>query len=149
MTIQLTYIAVLVMITGIGHFAALYAGLYNGKVWVDIPLHALGGVFLGLIWIWLNQRFAAGNDVARQSFLAMSISIVEFALAGSFLWELVEFTFWNLLPVPAAQLKIYSASVGDVLSDMVAGVSGGLLVAVFYGWKITRNQQTDTYPVDN
>ena len=120
--------AVFAMILAL-HLFAVFAKLYNGStIWIDIPQHLLAGVFLSMIFVYVakkNKYFSSDPS----SFLFM-FSVVSFALLGSFAWEIIEFLFWKFLPHFAEKLKWYSPDILDALSDMAAGLLGGVAFAV-------------------
>ena len=126
-----TLIILTVLLTAL-HLLAIVLGLYKGRVWVDIPLHIIGGALLGLFWIWALGRPSARESFGSPSRLFVGLSIAGFALFGSFLWEVWEFLFSIFAPEPALFLKIYSFTVSDVLSDMFFGIVGGLAVVIFF-----------------
>jgi len=125
-----TIITLTVILTAL-HLAAIFLGLYRGKVWVDIPLHLIGGALLGLFWIWLLEQSSTRHKFGEPSPLFIGFSITGFSLFGSFLWEIWEFLFSTLASGPAFFLKIYSFTVSDVLSDMFFGIIGGAAVALW------------------
>lgn len=106
------------------HFMAIETGLYNGNVWVDIPLHFLGGVLLGIVWLVILQKTQYGAVLPLRV-----CGTIGFALFGSFIWETLEWSVSALLPSFAYAYKFYSYTVSDVLSDMVFGLAGGCVVA--------------------
>ena len=124
-------LAVLVVMT-IAHFVGIWVGLYEGDVWIDIPLHIIGGVALGLLWVWLLQLDSVKAALGAPSPLLVSVTVIGFALLGSFVWEIAEFSFWQLLPNYATAAKFYSPTVTDVLSDLTFGLLGGALLAFLY-----------------
>lgn len=132
MSIKFSQIILIVAAMIAIHFVALRVGLYQGTVWVDMPLHFAGGIVLGMVALWLLQRSNLSTKLGSPSNLALSAIIVSFALLGSFIWEALEFSFWHFLPNLANPLKLYSSRVSDVLSDMIFGLLGGVVMATIF-----------------
>lgn len=130
-----TIIIFTVLLTAL-HLSAIFSGLYQGKVWVDIPLHITGGALLGLFWVWILELPLARQKFGLPSKMFIGFSIISFALFGSFLWEVWEFLFSTFASGPALFLKIYSFTVSDTLSDMFFGMIGGIAVAIFLYKKV-------------
>ncbi len=89
-----TIIWVLVLIALI-HGVATYYHWYwilkiSGMRWLDKPMHVLGGFWVALVFIYLNNRFRLAGDDRFWVFLLMGLSFV--ALIGVF-WEFAEFAF--------------------------------------------------------
>ena len=127
--IRLRTLVILTVILTALHLSAIVLGFYQGRVWVDTPLHIIGGALLGLFWIWALERPSLRQKFGNPSQLFTGFSIIGFSLLGSFLWEVWEFLFSTFAPGPALFLKIYSFTVSDVLSDMFFGIVGGTAVA--------------------
>lgn len=130
-----TIIIFTVLLTAL-HLSAIFSGLYQGKVWVDIPLHIIGGMLLGFFWVWVLERSSARQRLGSPSKIFIGFSIISFALWGSFLWEVWEFLFSTFASGPALLLKIYSFTVSDTLSDMFFGIVGGLITALWSNSRI-------------
>lgn len=124
--IHLAFLIVAVMITI--HFSAIELGLYSGKVWIDMPLHFLGGVLLGILWLYLSKKIFSSPP----SYPLTIFQTGSFALLGSFAWEALELAASKFFPVFALQYKFYSFTVSDVISDMALGLLGGIIVAILY-----------------
>ena len=122
------YLVVLLLVIAGIHFGAVAVRHYDsGKVWIDIPLHALGGMFFALLFLW-----AAGNTFPMRSVrerFVVSMAIIGAAVIGSVLWEVFEFALLTLAPSLAQTAKWYSLRVSDVLSDLFAGLVGGMIAA--------------------
>ncbi len=129
MKIKLSFILIGAGILTVLHLGALYVGFYEGKVWVDMPLHFLGGVLLGLVGLWIFEKAFHDVSIQRTSLL-IAIVVVATSLFGSFLWEIFEFFLRDRAPMIALPLKLYSPTVSDTLSDMFLGTIGGLAVAL-------------------
>jgi len=136
MRIKLFHIAGVVVIITLVHFLAVSFKLYEQTVWiVDGPLHLVSGVVLGMVWLLALQVFSSRNILELSSPFLVATSIAGFALFGSFIWELFEFSFWKLLPEYATAYKLYSPTPTDLLSDISFGFIGGVIMGTIYYFK--------------
>ncbi len=127
MTIRLPHILLVTIAITAAHLAAVTMGWYEKTVWaVDGPLHFLGGALAAMVFLWLtNTNYKTREGSPWYVFFA----ILGAALVGSFLWELLEFSMLWSIPAFAIQCKLYSATPGDLLSDLGFGLAGGLALA--------------------
>ena len=107
------------------HVGAIYSGFYGGKVWIDMPLHIIAGIALGLTWIWVAD-FRAARGGSRPDWLTYSAALLGFVLLASFAWESFEFLMREHFLELAHAWKIYPPNLSDTLSDMAFGLLGGL-----------------------
>jgi hypothetical protein len=122
------------------HFSALVFGLYAGKVWVDKPLHFVGGVVLAMIGYWLLEIPSIKSRLGMPSSLATALLVIGFTLFGGLLWEIFEYVFLQVSPTYALKLKFYSPLVSDLLSDIIMDMLGGAVTVFFMNkqWKISN-----------
>ena len=108
----------------------------------DVPRDLLATLAPGhrhrMLWVWILQQHSVAASFGAPSLFLVSVTIVSFALIGSFIWEIAEFSFWQLLPEYATAAKFYSPTVTDVLSDLAFGLLGGALLALIYYRKMRR-----------
>jgi len=124
-----TIIAIIIAMTII-HIFAIYSGLYTGDVWIDMPLHFAGGFLAGMMGYWAMGFRAIGEKIGELNLLATSFVLISVSLFGSFLWEIFEFALLNCCESWARAGRLVSPTVPDLLSDMVLGVTGGILFVV-------------------
>jgi hypothetical protein len=129
MRVRLWHIVSVLLLVTLVYLAAIPLGLYRGKVWIDKPLHVLGGVALALFWLWLAGRLW-GAALPSGAFFWI-VTTVSFTALGAFAWELFEFSVAALFPGAVYGLKLYSPNLKDALFDMAFGVGGGLLISLF------------------
>lgn len=98
-------------------------GWYGTYWYTDIILHTLSGVALGLLWIGVNKK---PEQTSRTLYV---VSVMSFAVFGSFIWELWE---WSGLHFTPSHSQFYKPELGDTLLDITCGGTGGLAVAVTY-----------------
>jgi hypothetical protein len=112
-----------------GHIFAVMLDLYtNGSVWIDIPLHVGGGMFFGFLWLWFLGRSYIARVAGQASSFFLGVSILFAALLGSLVWELFELAVTLLSPDIAFATGWHTPSLKDALTDMIAGIVGGLFV---------------------
>ena len=131
MQISVKYILSVVLFMSFVHFGAVNLGFYEGDVWIDMPLHVIGGILSGMIWMWLVQAVygeAIHKEVPAALYMFM---IVAASLVGSFAWEILEYLIWVNLPEFAKTTKFYSPTVDDLISDLALGLVGGSILAVY------------------
>lgn len=121
MKVKAGFIVALFLIILISHLIAVAYDLYIKVFWFDLILHFLGGVALGLSAL---RIFAKQLDQTKPWF--KFLIAVMFAVLGSFAWELFEFSALQLFPNLAYKSYLYSPAVGEALSDMLAGLMGGV-----------------------
>lgn len=121
-TMKFGVVIILTLILTFSPLFAIYVGLYQGKVWIDVPLHIFGGVILALLGIFISKE------------KHLFFNIFLFSVGGSILWEVFEFTLWSFLPTIATTFKLYSPTFSDAASDILAGFVGGIM-AMLTVWK--------------
>ncbi|MBI4363557.1 MAG: hypothetical protein HY545_01780, partial [Candidatus Doudnabacteria bacterium] len=87
MKVKAGFIVALFLIILISHLIAVAYDLYIKVFWFDLILHFLGGVALGLSAL---RIFAKQLDQTKPWF--RFLTVVMFAVLGSFAWELFEFS---------------------------------------------------------
>ena len=122
---KLFHIALLLIVMTALHFIANSIGLYEQPIiWIDKVLHIMAGVAIAMLWFWFLQRKESPADNIPKIILASSI--IGFVLLVAFLWEVAEFAFWKGLPEYANNLKLYSPTIFDVLSDIGSNLIGAI-----------------------
>jgi len=121
------YLLIIVLIISSLHLTGIFFGLYEKGLPIDMPQHILGGIFFGIIWLLILQKQNLTKKVSK-SFIFFSI--LSFSVFGGFVWEVLEFSVWNLFPVFANNFKFYSSTVFDIMSDMISNFFGGIVIAL-------------------
>ena len=125
--ILLFLIIIFVVIAGVNSFA-LENFLYWELPWLDIPMHFLGGFWLGLGALWLyylSGSFKNISDDHRRKGYALFLSFASAFVLGN-VWEIYEFGM-DLIADRASQYDML-----DTLSDLFLDVLGGTLAAVMF-----------------
>ncbi|MDP3762670.1 MAG: hypothetical protein Q8Q97_01175 [bacterium] len=129
MKIKFTHLLIVALLISLIHFWALQAGLYERGAQIDIPLHFLAGIFLGLSGLWIFQK--KQNLFGNPSGALLSAALIGFVLFWSVIWEIFEFSFRTFAPQWSA-LQFYSPTVPDLLSDLFFGLLGGIIIASIF-----------------
>ncbi|HEU4677272.1 MAG TPA: hypothetical protein VFS75_00975 [Candidatus Paceibacterota bacterium] len=126
MTLRLTLFFTAFITLAIVHLAAVRFFLYWKYLWLDIPMHALGGavVMLGL-FILPFFRIALP---ARLSSFSGSLALV---LLVGVLWELFEVAFGLSLP-PGSHESYAADTLTDLVMDLMGGAAGYLVAKSTY-----------------
>jgi len=119
-------IILLALLILIVHLIAVFAGLY-GVIPIDIPQHIIAGMIFGLIYFWWLSTYK--KEILSKPLIF--ISIVSFAVFGSVIWEILEFSVWKLFPVFANNFKFFSPTVLDLLVDVISGLIGGVIIGIY------------------
>ena len=97
--------------------------------WFDMPMHFLGGFFLGFLAFYLYIQ------ATRFSFTRQLLYVFLFTLSIGIGWELYEIIFNNILAgVPFNTL--------DTLSDICFDVSGGVTAFLFLLYEQHKREYT-------
>lgn len=95
--------------------------------WLDIPLHLLGGLFIGLLAIWLSGRlFVFFGEWSRLQKFLLVLGVV--CLVGVF-WEFFEFGLDWLYTIGIVGFKS-QLSVADTIGDLFLDILGGLFALI-------------------
>lgn len=121
------------------HVGAEYFHLYWRYRWLDIPMHFLGGVWLGVLGVW--YWYAVGSRVARTPVRAMAVACGTALLLG-LVWEAYEYAvfLWGGSALP-------SNYVGDTILDLLMDLMGALVVGVGYASRTTRKLRAAATPI--
>ncbi len=91
--------------------------------WFDMPMHFLGGLWLGLVALWWYTR-----DVVLTTFRMFTISLLTVLVIG-ILWELFEFSMDTFIIISEQN------SVFDTITDIIFDIIGGLVAVVYFIFK--------------
>ena len=99
--------------------------------WFDIPMHFLGGVFLGLLFLLYFKKYFSNFD--REKIFIQIIIILGFVLTIGVGWEIFEFLLEQVSILK--DMDLMRMTVGDTLKDLAMDSLGGIFIAVIYGAK--------------
>ncbi len=107
------------------HFFAVIFYMYWFYWWSQILVHFLGGLWVGLVFLWLIFFvFSIPLNFNRQTnFVIFLLTSIFFTFIIAVVWEIFEF-----------QIGFTSYSQDyffDTVSDLLVGVSGGMLASIW------------------
>ncbi len=120
-----------IWVLAIAHMFAQHLHLYWIYRWLDIPMHFLGGVWVGLAALWLWYYSGMGRRagaVQRRPFLVALGGGVAFG----FLWECSDFLVWSLI-VGAFPENYALDSVLDIAMDAVGACAAYVIFRYLMG----------------
>lgn len=106
---------------------------YYHLLWVDVPLHIVGGFVASWTAYLFLQHIKAE---VRPVWLKFAL-LIGFACLAAILWEVYEF-YHDLLFLD----YVYQSSVLDIIADLGDGLIGSVLFCVGVWWKRRRLTQT-------
>jgi hypothetical protein len=126
----------------ISYYLLLFCTFFLGAVlkfydrfhWWDTTLHFFGSAFMAFIGVTIYTLFIlepTKKDISRWMIFTFVLS---FAVTGSVLWESAEF-------VGAVTGILQKDSNTDTMTDLLAGMAGGFLVAVYTGLQKKTNDR--------
>ncbi|MCS6789212.1 MAG: hypothetical protein NZ484_01425 [Patescibacteria group bacterium] len=127
-------ITILIMILGL-HIPAIEFDWYYALNWFDIPMHILGGLWVGFLFFYIIEKNQELKNVFLKSFkniLIFSILTLGFIILIGLGWELYEFTVDVLI------LKKYPYNLEpghilfDTLLDFINDLIGGIIALIIY-----------------
>jgi len=110
------------------HSVAVFYNWYWRFLWIDVPMHFLGGVLAAIIFIWLCEKFPGHFNLSRNFFIT-ALAVLSFTALVGVLWEFSEFVYdviissrgWGALAGQGAR---------DMIEDLFFDLLGGLAVVV-------------------
>ncbi|MHB8651850.1 MAG: hypothetical protein ACYC8S_01810 [Minisyncoccota bacterium] len=113
------------LIVGIALFNtfAHYFSWYYHFLWLDKPMHFLGGVWVSGVglWFWYGRRGHQKSTGARFFQEVLTIALVA-TLAVGILWEVYEYVVHLIV----GSIWSPADTVGDVVFDILGAVSAGV-----------------------
>jgi len=125
-------LAILVFFIFILNFLAGKFYWYSEIWWFDMPMHFMGGLWLGLSFIWL---FSSKN-ISTKSIVSVMLCVLVVGVA----WELFELYFVNHIAENPFNLL-------DTLSDLFFDLAGGSLALVYLCRNIMNSAPDTAHPV--
>ncbi|MCK5027083.1 MAG: hypothetical protein KAS07_01555 [Candidatus Pacebacteria bacterium] len=107
---------------------ALQYHLYWRIFWLDIPMHFLGGFWLGFGALWLyflSGKFSVVPDKHREPLYVITLAIISAIVFGS-LWEAYEFG----IDIFISLADVYNMR--DTVTDLIMDVFGALVSAAYF-----------------
>lgn len=120
-------LALLVILIALINFAATKFHWYYSLWWFDMPMHFLGGMWVGmfLIWYLVHEEFSV-ESIGR---VILGVFIIGIA------WEVLEFVLNEAIARDAYDLK-------DTLSDIFFDLSGAFTAVFYVALRIMRPSES-------
>lgn len=117
-----------IALIGVVHVVALEYSLYWHYIWLDVPVHFLGGLWLALAGSWMLLRADMKADVPVVFSIVITLSIA---------WEIFELA----AGVPIEESFALDTAI-DLTMDVFGGILGFLLARILAGRDtIVRNEE--------
>jgi len=123
------------------HSIAVFYNLYWRFLWIDIPMHFLGGVLAAVIFIWLCEKFPGHFNLSR-NFFVTALAVLSFTALVGVLWEFSEFVY-DVVISSRGWGALASQGVRDTIGDLFFDLLGGLTVVV-----VRRLRYNNSHPDD-
>lgn len=94
--------------------------------WFDIPMHFLGGMWVGMSVLWFYLFSGKIKNVATQGKFRIFITVVISVFLVAFLWEVFEYVVFIMIPHGAPY------NMPDTLGDILFGVFGGIAATLLF-----------------
>ncbi len=107
-------------------FLLLYIGAFGVFSWIDIPLHLLGGILVGMS-IFLTLNYLQDIEAIGLDNMTRFVFIVSFVSLFAVSWEFFEFLLTYITGFG------FQGNLNDTMADLFLGILGGVL-AGFYGF---------------
>ncbi len=112
----------------VAHSLAVFGNWYWRFTWMDMPMHFLGGVFAGMIFVWFFRKFVGFLDL-HSKFLVFTVLLLGFVSLVGVFWEFYEFLY-DLFISSRGLGPLAMQGVQDTMSDLFFDILGGFAVAV-------------------
>jgi len=112
-----------VILVGALHLIGTFYNFYWNSFWFDALMHFLGGLAMGLLFLWLwfaSGFFEKSLPTKREAMVAA----LTFAMLIGIGWEVFEYVYGIAVPVGA---NYPVDTFHDLVFDFVGGVGAGLL----------------------
>ncbi len=113
----------LLYIIAVLHLLALYFFWYWSYWWTDIPMHFLGGVWVGGMGVLLYAQYKKKTIDCMKIATVYSVSIISILIIGLF-WELFEFSLDTFIIFQPNDIV-------DTSSDLAMDIAGALYASIY------------------
>jgi len=112
---------VYIWVLALAHMAAQHLYLYWTYKWLDIPMHFLGGIWVGLaaLWLWYYSGYARKPGWIPHHPFVIALGG---GLAFGVLWECYDFLVWKI-GVMAFPANYVADTALDLLMDATGAVA--------------------------
>lgn len=121
-------------------FCTFYLGatirLYDKFKWWDTGTHVIGGIFMAYVAATLYKMTVPDSAAKNISAWLLFLFTLSFSLFASVIWEVIEFA--------ASEMgKLEADSQKDTLTDLIAGLIGGVVAALAIVWTRKKGNLND------
>ena len=96
--------------------------IYYYLRWIDVPMHFLGGLWLGLAGIYICDRMLPQIFRKKENLSIVAVALLTALIAGS-LWEIIEL---RLFPILKITLINYEDTPSDIFYNLLGSSAGAI-----------------------
>lgn len=113
------------------HVTSFVTGWYVTSFWIPVFLHAMGGVWVGSLFLFLANQRGGVPFFARLPFSMMFVLTLGFAAFMGVLWEFFEFILTRTMPEKFLFVDANTYLV-DTMGDLTVDLIGASLAFFWY-----------------
>ena len=115
------------------HFIATFNYWYWTYLWLDIPMHFLGGFWTAMAFVYLifNYQFPIPSEFLKQNFLSFLIITLSFVALIGVLWEFYEFLS-DVFLSSKEYAQIFQQGAADTIGDLFFDLLGGTFFSLAF-----------------
>jgi hypothetical protein len=106
------------------HLVFCFYGIYNAFLWMDIPMHFLGGLAISYMVVLFLKFFREKDFISIKKGFVFILVVVSVVVLIAVLWEFYEFLLKYFFHVNT------QPSLEDTLEDLFMGLVGGIVGAI-------------------
>ncbi len=108
------------------HFLGSFYHWYDAVLWLDIPMHLIGGMWVALLFVYLFEKYLLKLEQVH-FFRSLILALGFVALIG-ILWEFYEYLsdvyIYKIHPLNLVfNPKNYPDTLSDIVNDLVGGTA--------------------------
>ena len=115
------------------HFIATFNYWYWAYLWLDMPMHFLGGFWVAMAFVYLisKYQFPVSNEFLKQNFLSFIIITLSFVALIGVLWEFYEFLS-DVFLSSKEYAQIFQQGAADTMGDLFFDLLGGTFFSLAF-----------------
>jgi hypothetical protein len=130
-----------ILLIAVVHYIASFRGWYDIYDWIDIPLHLMGGAFIGILFYYLfTSRFDVMPRHSTIDLVPLLIFGAGFVALVGVLWEFYEFFADVVVYEKYAPFAFPGYVHGDTLLDLLNDIAGGTLALALLWFGFERKK---------
>lgn len=98
--------------------------------WIDIPLHVAGGMWVALVFLYVQERYAPGLPTVVPWWMNILL-IAGFVMLVGVMWEWLEYGFDLFFAQDRASWRA-QLGLPDTMGDLFADLMGGIAVGLYF-----------------